>query len=249
MNSGGELISVKGLSKKFGPLTAVDDISFSVRRGEALGLLGPNGAGKSTTMKILTGFLSATSGTTIICGHNVDDSPILAKRCIGYLPEGASLYGDMTAAALLRFVADSRGLGGDYKRQRIDHVIELLRIREVLYQPIETLSKGYNCRVAMAQAILHDPEVLIMDEPTDGLDPNQKRHVRGLIREMAATKAIMISTHSLEEVEVACSRAAIINRGRIIYDGTPKDLMARSKTGRLDDIFRELTVGEGEKPS
>ncbi|MEE8245622.1 MAG: ABC transporter ATP-binding protein [Alphaproteobacteria bacterium] len=223
----GATIEVRNLVKRFGPLTAVDDISFSVARGEVLGFLGPNGAGKSTTMKMVTGFLTPTSGSITVCGHDLARAPLAAKRKIGYLPEGAPAYPDMTPAAYLDFVASIRRLKGAAKRERLDYVIQRIGLDGVLEQPIDTLSKGYKRRVGLAQALLHDPEVLVLDEPTDGLDPNQKHEVRGLIREIAADKAIVISTHILEEVEAVCRRALIIADGRIVADGTPAELQAR----------------------
>jgi ABC-2 type transport system ATP-binding protein len=237
------MITTDSLRKQFGSLVAVDGISFSVGAGEVLGFLGPNGAGKSTTMKMIAGFLAPSGGHAAVCGHDVEDDPIAAKRCLGYLPEGAPSYGEMTPAAFLRFVADLRGLAGDTRRRRLDEVIERLQLGRVLEQPIETLSKGYRRRVGLAQAILHDPEVLILDEPTDGLDPNQKHEVRGLIREMAPGKTIVISTHILEEVHAVCTRAIIIADGRILADDTPAALAARSPRHDLDEVFREITLG------
>jgi ABC-2 type transport system ATP-binding protein len=221
-------IETRELTKRFGAITAVDDVSLSVEPGEVLGFLGPNGAGKSTTMKMITGFLEPTSGTAIVCGYDVEEDPVAAKKAIGYLPEGAPTYGDMTTISYLDFVAQIRGFDGAERRKRIDAAVEKVALEEVLQQRIETLSKGFKRRVGFAQAILHDPPVLIMDEPTDGLDPNQKRHVRALIREMAANKAIIISTHILEEVEAVCTRAVIIARGRIRADGRPDTLRARA---------------------
>ncbi len=223
------MIEIRNLVKHFGPLIAVDDISFQVERGEVLGFLGPNGAGKSTTMKLVTGYLSPTSGDIWVCGHKVSEEPIKAKEKIGYLPEGAPAYPDMTPASYLRFIADIRGLGGEHRKARLAEVVERIGLDSVWHQPIDTLSKGYRRRVGLAQAILHDPEVLILDEPTDGLDPNQKHEVRSLISEMARNKAIVISTHILEEVEAVCSRAIIIANGRIVADGTPAELQARSR--------------------
>ena len=240
------LLEVHSLTKKFGPLTAVDDVSFSVAQGEVVGFLGPNGAGKSTTMKMIAGFLAPTSGHVQVNGHDVVDQPIEIKRCIGYLPEGSPLYGDMTAKALLKFVAEIRGFRGAERRRRIDDVVAKVHLEEVLYQPIETLSKGFKRRVGLAQAILHDPELLVLDEPTDGLDPNQKHEVRELLQSMAAGKAIIISTHILEEVDAVCSRAMIIARGRILIDGTPEELRAGASAGgaqSLDDVFRAITTG------
>lgn len=223
------MIQTERLCKRFGNLLAVDDLSFSVSQGEVLGFLGPNGAGKSTTMKMLAGFLTPTSGSAAICGHDIERAPVAAKREIGYLPEGAPSYGEMTPAAFLDFIADMRDLGGSGKSKHIDRVVDQLHLGPVLNQPIDTLSKGYKRRVGLAQAIIHDPRVLILDEPTDGLDPNQKHEVRTLIREMSADKIIIISTHILEEVHAVCNRAIIIAHGRILADDTPAALEARSE--------------------
>ena len=224
-----EMIAVRHLTKRFGPVTAVDDVSFTVSRGEVLGFLGPNGAGKSTTMKMITGFLAPTSGTAVICGADIVDHPIAAKRRIGYLPEGAPAYPDMTPTGFLDFVARIRGFAGAEARRRIDLAIERTQLASVLHQPIETLSKGFKRRVGLAQALLHEPDVLILDEPTDGLDPNQKHEVRRLITALAAEKAIIISTHLLEEVDAICTRAIVIAAGRVLADGTPAELAARSR--------------------
>jgi len=223
------MIRVAGLTKSFGDLIAVDRLSLSVQSGEILGFLGPNGAGKSTTMRMITGFLDPTAGEITVCGHDVLRDPIAARSRMGYLPEGAPLYGDITPAALMSFVAGARGLSGVEKRRKIDDAVGKLAIADVMYRPIETLSKGYKRRVALAQAIMHDPDVLILDEPTDGLDPNQKRQVRNLIRDMGRDKAIVISTHILEEVDSVCTRAIIIAQGRIVFDGTPGELEATSE--------------------
>src|SRR5271169_6936828 len=223
------MLEIRHLVKHFGPLKAVDDISFAVPRGEVLGFLGPNGAGKSTTMKMITGFLAPTAGTAIVCGNDIATRPIAAKRCIGYLPEGAPAYPDMTPADFLDFIAHIRGFAGSEAKHRIARVVEMIRITEVLHQPIETLSKGFKRRVGVAQALLHDPDVLILDEPTDGLDPNQKYEMRTVITAMRPNKAIIISTHLLEEVEAVCSRAIIIAHGRILADGTPAQLAERSR--------------------
>jgi len=222
------MLEISHLVKRFGPLVAVDDVSFTVPAGEVLGFLGPNGAGKSTTMKMITGFLAPTAGTAIVCGHDILRAPLRAKRQIGYLPEGAPAYPDMSAAEFLDFIAHIRGFRGAEARKRIAHIAELINIADIMHQPIETLSKGYRRRVGVAQALLHDPAVVILDEPTDGLDPNQKHEMRGIIRAMRADKAIIISTHLLEEVEAVCSRAIIIARGRILADGTPAELAGRS---------------------
>jgi ABC-2 type transport system ATP-binding protein len=223
------MLEIRQLVKRFGPLLAVDDVSFTVPRGEVLGFLGPNGAGKSTTMKMITGFLAPTAGTAIICGYDIGTQPIAAKRHIGYLPEGAPAYPDMTPADFLDFIAHIRGYSGDEAKRRIGRVVEMIRIGEVLHQPIETLSKGFKRRVGVAQALLHDPSVLILDEPTDGLDPNQKYEMRKIITAMRPEKAIIISTHLLEEVEAVCSRAIIIAHGRVLADGTPTELAQRSR--------------------
>jgi ABC-2 type transport system ATP-binding protein len=221
------LIEASGLKKRFGAITAVDGISLAVKRGEVLGFLGPNGAGKSTTMKMSTGFLEPDAGSARIAGFDVFDQPKAAKSKLGYLPEGAPAYGDMTTRAFLSFIAEIRGFDRAEALRRVGAAVEKTALRSVLEQKIDTLSKGFKRRVAIAQAILHDPQVLVMDEPTDGLDPNQKHHVRKLITEMAADKAIIVSTHILEEVEAVCSRAIIINKGRIVADGTAEDLMRR----------------------
>jgi ABC-2 type transport system ATP-binding protein len=222
-----ELIKTDRLTKRFGDIAAVNGISLSVRKGEVLGFLGPNGAGKSTTMKMITGFLEPDSGSVRINGISMASDPIAAKKEIGYLPEGAPAYGDMTPEAFLRFIAEIRGFDGGERDYRVAQAVEKTGLKSVLHQSIETLSKGYKRRVGVAQAILHDPDVLIMDEPTDGLDPNQKHQVRSLIAEMASEKAIVVSTHILEEVEAVCTRAIVIDRGRVVADGTAEDLMRR----------------------
>ena len=223
----GVLVEADRLRKTFGPITAVEEISLRVAQGEVLGFLGPNGAGKSTTMKMLTGFLEPDSGSARICGINVAERPKAAKSCIGYLPEGAPAYGDMTARAFLNFIAEIRGYSGEARGTRVHAATMRTGLEDVLDQKIDTLSKGFKRRVGLAQAILHDPPVLIMDEPTDGLDPNQKHLVRQLITDMAKDKAIIVSTHILEEVEAVCTRAIVIDRGRIVADGTAEDLQKR----------------------
>ncbi|MBV8208819.1 MAG: ABC transporter ATP-binding protein [Burkholderiaceae bacterium] len=223
------MIKTEHLTKRYRALTAVDDLSFEVRPGEVLGFLGPNGAGKTTTMRMLTGFIAPTSGRAWIHGHDVETDPMAAKSCIGYLPEGAPLYGEMTARAFLEFVADLRGLRGAARQTRLDTAIERLALAPVLNQTIETLSKGFRRRVGLAQAIVHDPPVLILDEPTDGLDPNQKHEVRTLINEISRDKIIVLSTHILEEVDAVCTRAMVIARGRLVADDTPAGLAARSR--------------------
>ena len=226
----GELrIEARSLSKHYGSLVAVDELSFEVRSGEVLGFLGPNGAGKSTTMKMLTGFLTPTSGTATINGHDVITDSLAARRTIGYLPEGAPAYGEMTVRSFIEFVARARGFQGKDAKDKAAAAIERLNLSRVPEQAIETLSKGFKRRVGLAQAILHDPQVLILDEPTDGLDPNQKHEVRRLIREMSSDKIIIISTHLLEEVHAVCNRAMIISDGRLLVDDTPDGLIARSR--------------------
>lgn len=237
------MIEIKNLTKRYGALKAVDDISFSVQPGQVLGFLGPNGAGKSTTMKMITGFLAPTSGSIRVCGHDVEAAPLAAKAVMGYLPEGAPGYAEMSVRAFLEFIADIRGLTGERRKSRLDDVIVRLALQSVLHQVIETLSKGFKRRVGLAQALLHDPPVLILDEPTDGLDPNQKHQVRTLINDMAKDKIIVISTHILEEVDAVCNRAIIIANGRILADDTPQGLAARSASRRLDDVFRTITTG------
>jgi ABC-2 type transport system ATP-binding protein len=223
------MLDVVHLAKKFGPLVAVDDVSFHVPVGQVLGFLGPNGAGKSSTMKMIVGFLTPSGGTAVICGHDILTDAVRAKQQIGYLPEGAPAYPDMTAGEFLTFIANIRGFSGAEARKRVGYIAELMSIGDVLSQPIETLSKGYRRRVGVAQALLHDPALLILDEPTDGLDPNQKHEMRVIIRMMSALKAIIISTHLLEEVEAVCNRAIIIDRGRVLVDGTPGELIASSR--------------------
>ena len=236
------MIEIQNLTKRFGALTAVDDVSFSVARGEVLGFLGPNGAGKSTTMKMVTGFLDPTSGTASVCGHDVIQDPIGAQSKIGYLPEGAPLYGDMTPHGLLKFVAEARGIPASQRAQAIDRAVQRVHIEEVLRRRIDTLSKGYKRRVGLAQAIVHDPEVLILDEPTDGLDPNQKHDVRELISEMSRDKVIVLSTHILEEVAAVCSRAIIIAHGKLRFDGTPAEMQPPDRSS-FGAISRRRSTG------
>jgi ABC-2 type transport system ATP-binding protein len=223
------MIKTEHLCKRYQSLTAVEDVSFEVHPGEVLGFLGPNGAGKTTTMRMLAGFVTPTSGHASICGHDVESETLAARQSLGYLPEGAPSYGEMRVSAFLDFIAELRRLDRARKRARLDYVIERLQLASVLEQTIETLSKGFRRRVGLAQAIVHDPPVLILDEPTDGLDPNQKHEVRALINEMAREKIIVISTHILEEVDAVCTRAIIIARGRVVADDTPIQLAARSR--------------------
>jgi len=244
------MIEAKSLTRHYGPLVAVDQLSFGVEPGTVLGFLGPNGAGKSTTMKMLTGFLEPTAGSAVILGHDIRHDGLAARRLMGYLPEGAPLYGELSVERFLRFVAQARGFSGDQERRRVAGAVERLNLDEVLGQSIETLSKGFKRRVGLAQAILHDPPVLVLDEPTDGLDPNQKHEVRALIREMAPDKIIVVSTHILEEVDALCTRAMIIARGRLLADDTPAGLLSRSRycnavTLVLDDAERAASrLGE-----
>ena len=237
------MLEVKNLKKRFGDFEAVKGISFSVKKGEVLGFLGPNGAGKSTTMRMITGFLPPTSGTAVIDGHDIALEPVAAKAAIGYLPESAPSYRAMVVEDYLTFIAEIRGFTGTAARDAVARVIEKARLAPVARKTIETLSKGYRQRTCFAQAIIHDPKVLIMDEPTDGLDPNQKFTVREMIKEMAAEKAIVISTHLLEEVDAVCTRAIVIADGEIKADGTPAQLKAMDPSGRLDVVFRNLTKG------
>ncbi len=222
------MIKVQNLTKAFGTKLAVNGVSFSVERGEVLGFLGPNGAGKSTSMRMITGFIPPTSGSVTVGGHDIVENPIPAKRLMGYLPENAPSYQDMTVQGFLAFTAELRGLEGDARKRAVNRVVEMCFLEGVLHQSIETLSKGYRHRTCFAQSIIHDPDVLILDEPTDGLDPNQKYEIRTLIRRMGEKKAIIFSTHILEEVESVCSRAIIIDRGQVVANGTPAELKLRS---------------------
>jgi len=236
------MISLKNITKKFDEFVAVDNLSMDIKNGEVLGFLGPNGAGKSTTMKMITGFMKPTEGIIKIKDMDVDVKPIECKKLIGYLPEGAPLYGDMTPISMLKFVAYTRGMSFQEFKKALDIVVVKTEITDVINQPIDTLSKGYKRRVGLAQALIHDPEILILDEPTDGLDPNQKHHVRNLINEMGKKKAIIISTHILEEVDSVCSRVCIIAKGKKIVDKKPNDLKKIFKNKNLDSIFREITL-------
>ncbi len=224
------MLEIENLTKRYGQHTVVDDLSFRCVPGEVLGFLGPNGAGKSTTMKMVTGFVPPSAGRVSVCGLDIDQASLEARRCIGYLPEGAPCYPEMTPSSFLEFIADIRGLTPAERKTRLDSVIEALHLGPVLNQSIDTLSKGFKRRVGLAQAILHDPKVLILDEPTDGLDPNQKHEVRELIRSMATNKLIVLSTHILEEVEAVCTRAIIIANGSILADDTPEQLARRSRS-------------------
>jgi len=237
------MIEVKSLSKAFDTNLAVDHISFSVAKGEVLGFLGPNGAGKSTTMKMLTCFLAPTSGDALVVGNSILTAPIEVKRSIGYMPENAPLYEDLSVEDFLHFVAETRGMNKNLILRKTDEVIQTCALNDVRYALIETLSKGFKRRVSLAQALIHDPQVLILDEPTDGLDPNQKHDVRKLIKALSQDKCIILSTHILEEVEAVCSRAIIISNGKIEFDGTPEELKLKSSAGRVDDVFRAITTG------
>ena len=224
------MIILENVTRKFGSFTAVDNLSMTVSKGEVLGFLGPNGAGKTTTMRMISGFLMPSSGKITVCGYDVADNPVEVKKHIGYMPEVASSYNDMTVLSFLNFIAQARGLSGSAKEKAVERVVDNISLNNVLYQPIETLSKGYKRRVGLAQALVHDPDILILDEPTEGLDPNQKKDIRSLIRRLQQDKAIIISTHVLEEVEAMCSRAVIIDKGKIVLDGTPRALLSLSET-------------------
>jgi ABC-2 type transport system ATP-binding protein len=237
-------LAINGLTKRFGGVTAVDGVTFRVARGEVVGFLGPNGAGKSTTMRMATGFLAPSAGTAAIAGHDVFKAPLAARRRLGYLPEGAPLYPEMTPRGLFGFLARLHGLGGAARREAIERAVAATDLAAVVDRPVEALSKGFRRRVGLSAALLHRPEVLILDEPTDGLDPNQKHQVRALIRALAAETAIVVSTHILEEVEAVCSRAILIDRGRLRADAPPADLAARSADGTLDGFFRAATGGQ-----
>jgi len=234
------MIEVKELRRSFGPIVAVDGISFDVEKGDVLGFLGPNGAGKTTVMRILACFLAPDSGTATICGYDILRSPVQVRRSLGYLAENAPAYNEMTVGAFLKFVCDVRRITGKKRKQSLDRIVPMCAIESVYHQTIETLSKGYQRRVGLAQALIHDPDVLILDEPTDGLDPNQKHEVRKLINEMASDKGIIVSTHILEEVEAVCSRTIIISRGRILVDSTPEKLKQKYHCS-LDEVFRKIT--------
>ncbi|MBT3981534.1 MAG: ABC transporter ATP-binding protein [Bacteriovoracaceae bacterium] len=236
------MIEVSNLSKNFGNIKAVDDVSFNVNIGEVLGFLGPNGAGKSTTMKIITCFLKPSDGDVKVAGHSIHEDPISVKRKIGYMPENAPLYEDMTVVEFLQFVCEMRNIDLERRPSSIDGVITKCHLENVKNQSIETLSKGFKRRVSMAQALIHDPEVLILDEPTDGLDPNQKHDVRALIKELSNSKCIILSTHILEEVEAVCTRAIIISSGKKLFDGTPSELSEKSADRKVDDVFRAITT-------
>jgi ABC-2 type transport system ATP-binding protein len=235
------MIEVENLTKHFGPKLAVDHLSFQVAKGEVLGFLGPNGAGKSTTMRMITGFITPSSGDAKVCGISVIDKPAEAKRRIGYLPESAPLYNDMTVTGFLKFCASVRGLKGPSRKEAVEKAIDTCFLGSVANQSIETLSKGYRHRTCLAQALLHDPQVLVLDEPTDGLDPNQKHEVRQLIKRLGKDRAILFSTHILEEVEAVCTRTIIVDRGKIVADGTPAGLLKDSGASSLNELFRSVT--------
>jgi ABC-2 type transport system ATP-binding protein len=238
------MIEVKGLVKSYGSKRAVDGVTFTVRRGDILGFLGPNGAGKSTTMKMITGYLRPDAGVATVDGIDVTADPVAVKRRLGYLPENAPAYPEMTVGEFLNFIAEVRGFRGSARKAPVDRVVGLTHLEGVRHQTLETLSKGYKQRVGFAQALLHDPPALVLDEPTDGLDPNQKNEVRSLIKSMAAQKAVILSTHILEEVEAICTRVIIISRGRVVVDETPVQFQARQPRARLDEIFRSLTQSD-----
>lgn len=232
------MIEAKGLSKYYGPFVAIKDISFAIPKGQIVAFLGPNGAGKTTTMKILSGYLAASEGTAAIAGLNVSDDRLAVAKKLGYLPENGPLYQDMTPLELLQFFAEARGLGPGVAKKRIDAVNELCALQQVMEKPIGKLSKGYRQRVGLAQALLHDPEVLIMDEPTAGLDPNQIREFRKNIRQLGHSKTILLSTHILQEVEAVADRVILVNNGTLVYDGEPGKLM---ENGSLEGPFYRLT--------
>ncbi len=242
------MIQVQNLRKQFGTKVAVNDVSFSVEKGEVLGCLGPNGAGKSTTMRMITGYFRPTSGKITLAGVDMLEDPQRGKESLGYLPENAPLYSDMTVASFLGFCAELRGITGAARTKALDRVLDLCFLDSVRNQSVDTLSKGFRHRTCFAQSIIHDPEVLILDEPTDGLDPNQKHEVRGMIKRMGQDKAIIFSTHILEEVEAACSRAIIIDRGKVVADGTPDELKRLVPgVNTLDEVFRSITRSDVEK--
>ena len=236
------MIKIDNLKKSFGDFCAVNGISFSVSPGEVLGFLGPNGAGKSTTMKMITGFIRPSAGQVVIFGHDVEKDPVAAKVLVGYMPEGTPAYGDMTVVQYLAFIAEIRGFNGEEIKIRTQRVVEQLALQSVLHRPIDNLSKGFKRRVGIAQAIIHDPQVLILDEPTDGLDPNQKHQVRELIHSLSKEKIVIISTHILEEVTAVCTRAMVISNGKVVADATPEELESMSRYHRA--VTLELAVDE-----
>ena len=240
------MIKVDQLCKSFGVIKAVDNVSFSVEKGDVLGFLGPNGAGKSTTMKMLSCFLAPDSGDVTICGNSINDKPVEVRHSLGYVAESAPAYEEMPVSSFLSFVCDARGVKGSAKKEAIKKVAKMCSIESVMHQPFGTLSKGYRRRVGLAQALVHDPDVLILDEPTDGLDPNQKHQVRELIKQLAKDKCIIVSTHILEEVDAICNRIIIIDRGQVLVDTTPQDIQKKEK-GSLDEIFRKLTIDHHKK--
>lgn len=242
------MIKVDNLFKSFGNKQVLSDVSFEVAPGEVLGFLGPNGAGKSTTMRIITGFLEPSAGSVEVCGFDVATQALQAKETIGYLPESAALYEEMKVSDFLKFIAEIRGLTGASQRQALERVCEQCHLDRVWHQAIETLSKGFRQRTGLAQALIHDPQVLVLDEPTDGLDPNQKFEIRELITKMGRSKAIVFSTHVLEEVEAVCSRAIVISAGVIVANGTPKEFKSRTPSGRMDDFFRSVTLADTANP-
>ena len=230
------MIEVSDLAKRYGNFSAVSGISFSVKPGDILGFLGPNGAGKSTTMKMITGFLAPSEGGVRIYGNDIQNNTIEAQRLIGYLPEGAPAYDEMSVETFLRFICEARGLSGDSQIKALSRVVDMMSLAPVLKQRIQTISKGFKRRVGLAQAILHDPKVLILDEPTDGLDPNQKHEVRKMIRNLSKDKIVVVSTHILEEVSAVCNRAIILNEGKIVADSTPSLLLEKSKYHRAVSV-------------
>ena len=240
-----EMIRAEGLSKYYGAFAAIENVSFTIPRGQVAAFLGPNGAGKTTTMKILTGFLTPSRGRAFINGVDVAKDRIGTARAIGYLPETGPLYPDMTPMGLLKFFGEARGFEGAKLKERIDDVVTSCGIEPVLYKPIGKISHGYRQRLGLAQALLHEPEILILDEPTSGLDPNQIRNVRTMIVELARTRTVLLSTHILQEVEAMAGRIILIHEGRIVFDGVLDEFLKKGRS--LEDVFCTLTAGGGEK--
>ena len=238
------MLEISGMTKNFGDFCAVNNVSFKAQSGEILGLLGPNGAGKTTTMRMITGLLRPTRGDALICGHSINSNRLKAQKNFGYAPENAPLYEEMYVREFLNFVGNMREIPREEMDQRVDDIVSMCSLQDFEFQKIETISKGQKRRVSLAQGLIHDPNVLILDEPTDGLDPNQKHDMRQLIKELAKKKCILISTHILEEVSEVCDKCIIIGQGEKLFEGTPDQLKSKSNKGRMQDVFRAITTNQ-----